>query len=155
MTPGGYRVRGLTEADLDEIATWRYDGPWSVYDSDGRLDPDLGYWAVTGSADDRLVGFGCLGEDARVPGLPTDDEVLDVGVGMRPDLVGRGTGASFAAAFLDFAVTRTAARRFRVVVKDWNARSLRLVERLGFARTGTHPVGAETYVVLERAVRPG
>ncbi len=80
MTAEGYRVRDLTEDDLDEIATWTYDGPWSVYDSDGRL--------------------------------------VDVGVGMRPDLVGRGTGAVF-------------------------------------ARTGTHPVGDETYVVLERAVRPG
>jgi RimJ/RimL family protein N-acetyltransferase len=155
MTAGGYRVRDLTDADLDEIATWRYDGRWSVYDSDGRLDPDLGYWAVTDAPTGRLVGFGCLGEDARVPGLPAARDVVDVGVGMRPDLVGRGRGAGFASAFLDFAATRTTAARFRVVVKDWNARSLRLVERLGFARTGDHPVGEERYVVLERLVRPG
>ena len=155
MTAEGYRVRDLTEDDLDEIATWTYDGPWSVYDSDGRLDPTLGYWAVVGAPGERLAGFGCLGEDARVRGLPEVGDVVDVGVGMRPDLVGRGTGAAFATAFLEFAATRTAALRFRVVVKDWNARSLRLVEQLGFARTGTHPVGDETYVVLERAVRPG
>ena len=149
-----YRVRDLTDADLDEIATWRYEGPWSVYDSDGRLDRDLGYWGVVDAAD-RLAGFGCLGEDARVPGLPSVADVVDVGVGMRPDLVGRGTGAAFATAFLDFAATRTSAARFRVVVKDWNARSRRLVQGLGFAPTGTHPVGAETYLVLERSVRPG
>jgi RimJ/RimL family protein N-acetyltransferase len=98
------------------------------------------------------VGFGCLGEDARVPGLPVAADVVDVGVGRRPDLVGRGTGADFATAFLDFAASRTTAARFRVVVKDWNERSLRLVERLGFARTGSHPVGDERYVVLERRV---
>lgn len=120
-----YRVRDLTDADLDEIATWRYGGAWSVYDSDGRLDPGLGYWGVVDTADDRLVGFGRLGEDARVPGLPEAVDTVDVGIGMRPDLVGRGTGAAFATAFLDFAATRTAAHRFRVVVKDWNARSRR------------------------------
>ena len=70
VTAEGYRVRDLTEDDLDEIATWTYDGPWSVYDSDGRLDPTLGYWAVVGAPGERLAGFGCLGEDARVRGLP-------------------------------------------------------------------------------------
>ena len=155
---GSYRVRDLTDDDLAAIEGWRYEGPWAVYDSDGRLDPHLGYWAVEG-ADGRLAGFGCLGADARVPGLADADGVVDVGVGMRPDLVGRGTGSRFASAFLDFAAGRVAAERFRVVVKDWNGRSLRLVERLGFVRTGTHRVerdgGAETYVVLERPVRPG
>ena len=158
---GSYRVRDLTDDDLAEIEGWRYEGRWAAYDSDGRLDPTLSYWAVEG-ADGRLAGFGCLGEDARVPGLADAQGVVDVGVGMRPDLVGRGTGAAFASTFLDFAAGRVVAERFRVVVKDWNARSLRLVERLGFARTGTHRVaqegGTETYeiyVVLERPVRPG
>jgi len=154
---GAFRVRDLTDEDLAEIEGWRYDGPWSVYDSDGRLDPGLGYWAVEGD-DGRLAGFGCLGEDARVPGLGDAEGVVDVGVGMRPDLVGRGSGVRFASAFLDFAAGRVDADRFRVVVKDWNGRSLRLVERLGFARTGSHRVphdgGTETYTVLERPVRP-
>jgi ribosomal-protein-alanine N-acetyltransferase len=156
--PGSFRVRDLTDDDLAEIEGWRYEGPWSVYDSDGRLDPDLGYWAVEG-ADGRLMGFGCLGADARVPGMAGAEGVVDVGVGMRPDLVGRGSGARFASAFLEFAAGRVTAPRFRVVVKDWNAHSLRLVQRLGFVRTGTHQVrrdgASEVYVVLERPVRPG
>jgi ribosomal-protein-alanine N-acetyltransferase len=153
-----YRVRDLTDDDLAEIEGWRYDGPWSVYDSEGRLDPAFGYWAVEGE-DGRLAGFGCLGEEARVPGLGDAEGTLDVGVGMRPDLVGRGSGVRFATAFLDFAAGQVAADRFRVVVKDWNSRSLRLVERLGFTPTGTHQVrrdgSTEAYLVLERPVRPG
>jgi RimJ/RimL family protein N-acetyltransferase len=146
------RIRDLTDADLDDIQTWAYDGAWSVYDSEGgRLDPAMGYWAVVdGSGDDeRLVGFGCLGEDARVPGLAEVDGVLDVGVGMRPDLVGQGLGPEFATTVLDFAHSR-GATRLRAVVQEWNTRSLRLVERLGFLRTGTHPVGDVTFVVVEK-----
>src|SRR5919112_1793756 len=149
------RVRDLTPADLEDIAGWRYDDRWAVYDSDGPLDPGLGYWAVVddvpsgdGTAE-RLVGFGCLGEDARVPGLTEADGVLDVGVGMRPDLVGQGLGPDFATTVLDFARQR-GATRLRAVVQDWNTRSLRLVERLGFVRTGMHPVGDVTFVVVER-----
>ena len=145
------RVRDLTPADLDDIAGWRYDDRWAVYDSDGPLDPELGYWAVVeGSREnERLVGFGCLGDDARVPGLPEADGVLDVGVGMRPDLVGQGRGPEFATTVLDFARAR-GATRLRAVVQDWNIRSLRLVERLGFVRVGTHDVGDVTFVVVER-----
>jgi RimJ/RimL family protein N-acetyltransferase len=145
------RVRDLTAADLVDIAGWRYDDRWAVYDSDGPLDPELGYWAVVeGSREnERLVGFGCLGEDARVPGLPEVAGVLDVGVGMRPDLVGQGRGPEFATAVLDFARDR-GATRLRAVVQQWNIRSLRLVERLGFVRVGTHDVGDVTFVVVER-----
>jgi ribosomal-protein-alanine N-acetyltransferase len=145
------RVRDLTPADLDDIAGWRYDDRWAVYDSDGPLDPELGYWAVVeGSREnERLVGFGCLGDDARVPGLPEADGVLDVGVGMRPDLVGQGRGRELATTVLDFAHAR-GATRLRAVVQDWNLRSLRLVERLGFVRVGTHDVGEVTFVVAER-----
>ena len=145
------RVRDLTPADLDDIAGWRYDDRWAVYDSDGPLDPELGYWAVVeGSREnERLVGFGCLGDDARVLGLPEADGVLDVGVGMRPDLVGQGRGPEFAATVIDFAHAR-GATRLRAVVQDWNIRSLRLVERLEFVRVGTHDVGEVTFVVAER-----
>ena len=31
-----------------------------------------------------------------------------------------------------------------------SSRSLRLVDRLGFVRTGTHPVGEVMFVVVER-----
>ena len=145
------RVRDLTAADLDDIAGWRYDDRWAVYDSEGPLDPGLGYWAVVDGegAAERLVGFGCLGEDARVPGLAEAEGVLDVGVGMRPDLVGQGLGPEFATTVLDFARSR-GATRLRAVVQHWNTRSLRLVERLGFVRTGTHDVGEVTFVVVER-----
>jgi [ribosomal protein S18]-alanine N-acetyltransferase len=152
------RVRDLTAEDLADIETWAYDGPWAVYDSDGPLDPELDYWAVvedTGeeasAAPDRLVGFACIGADARVPGLAAVDGVLDVGVGMRPELVGQGLGPEFAETVLAFAGRRGDAR-LRAVVQDWNQRSLRLMARLGFTATGTHPVGDVTYVVLERPV---
>ena len=72
-----------------------------------------------------------------------------MGVGLRPDLVGRGTGPAFSAAVFAFARAR-GARRLRAVVQDWNARSIRLLDRLGFTRTGSHAVGDVTYLVLER-----
>lgn len=159
------RVRELTVEDAAEIATWRYAGPWAAYD--GRADQPVraedGYVAVCdGPVDgrgDRLVGFACVGAEARVPGLTELPGVVDLGVGMRPDLVGRGLGPVFAGTVIEH-VRRTssvplgAKLRLRVVVQDWNQRSLRLTRRLGFHAVGEHSVVQDgrpvRYLVLER-----
>jgi len=145
------RLRDLTPADLADIETWRYDGEWSTYDVTGPIDPADGFWAVVrpGAGGEDLVGYACFGPEARVSGLAEVVGVVDVGVGMRPSLTGGGLGPELGAAVLDHAVA-AGATRLRAVVQDWNERSLRLVARLGFTRTGTHQVGDVTYVVLER-----
>lgn len=144
-----YVVQPLTPEQGEAMAAWAYPGPWAVYDVTGPVDPAEGFWAVV-DEDGEVVGFACFGVEARVPGLEQRPGVLDVGVGMRPDLTGHGRGREFATAVLDHGREVTGARRLRAVVQDWNARSRALLRGLGFAETGTHPVGAVTYVVYER-----
>ena len=51
---------------------------------------------------------------------------------MRPDLVGRGLGRSFVGAILEFAVAEYSPPRLRLLILEWNHRSRRLAEALGF-----------------------
>jgi RimJ/RimL family protein N-acetyltransferase len=151
------RVGPLRAGDPERIAAWRYGGPWSVYDprpGDAPVAAEDGYLAVR-DADGRLVGFCCTGGQARVPGLVEEPGVLDVGVGMDPDLVGRGLGRDFGAAVLAHLVPTTpTVRRLRAVVQDWNTRSIRLAQAMGFAVVGQHVVAQDSaqvrYVVLAR-----
>jgi len=134
-------VRPLTAADAEQIARWRYEGPWKVYDSrpeDGPMSDRPAYLAVAGVPDGPLVGFCCAGVEARVPGLTAQDDVLDVGVGMDPAWVGRGHGVEFAGTVLDHYRTTAGADRLRAVVQAWNERSLRLMRSLGFTEVGEH-----------------
>ena len=149
----GYHVRPLTADHGQQIALWRNPGPWAIYDSAGPLDPAEGYWAVVDDRDD-LVGFACFGVEARVPGLKEQPGTLDVGVGMRPDLTGHGRGQEFSEAVFAHGRDVAGATRFRAVVQDWNARSIRLLRGLGFDQTGTYDVASQgkTYVVMERVV---
>ncbi|WP_394827120.1 GNAT family N-acetyltransferase [Pendulispora albinea] len=144
-------VRELTPADAEAIAQWRYEGPWSIYDprpTDGPLEASDGYFAVVDAGGEgALVGFACVGAEARVPGLSEEPGVVDVGVGMRPDLVGRGLGGGFLGAVMDFVCRRFGASSLRAVVQSWNERSLRLTARLGF-----RVAGAITCVQEGRAV---
>jgi [ribosomal protein S18]-alanine N-acetyltransferase len=149
-------VRPLQRRDAETVASWRYDGPWSVYDphpGDDPLSAAVGYDAVVDDAG-ALVGFVCTGQEARVPGLAGKDGVIDIGVGMRPDLVGQGLGRTFGAVVLDHVRARCGDLPLRAVIQSWNERSLRLAKGLGFRQTGTHrcvQAGHEvSYVVLIR-----
>jgi ribosomal-protein-alanine N-acetyltransferase len=145
-----YVLQPLTAEQGEAMAQWRYPGPWSVYDVTGTIDPAEGFWAVLDDADGEVAGYACFGVEARVPGLEERPGVLDVGVGMRPELTGQGRGKAFAEAVLSHGTTVTGTRRLRAVVQEWNERSRRLLARLGFAEAGTHDVGELRYVVYER-----
>ena len=152
----GLHVRPLEPRDAEAAASWHYQGPWSVYDPHPGDDPPsaaAGYDAVVDDAG-TLVGFVCVGQEARVPGLAEADGTIDIGVGMRPDLVGRGLGRHFGAVVLDHVRDRCGDVPLRAVVQGWNQRSLRLARGLGFRDAGTHQCvqgGKEvSYVVLVR-----
>lgn len=118
-------VRPMTVGDAMRVGEWRYRDEWSVYDiesPDVVLDELDLYWAVTDAADDSLVGFVCIGAAARVPGLDADPSLIDVGVGMNPDLVGQGRGSEFGGGALEHLARRHPGRPLRAVIQAWNVR---------------------------------
>ena len=142
------RVRPLTIEDGMEIAMWRYPGPWMVYDALEAPRPDEGYWSVC-DADGRLVGFCCLGDAARPPGLEPAPGALDVAIGMKPELTGRGLGADLGRAAVAYAREVCDGRRLRCAVPDWNDRGLDAARAAGFVEAGEHVAGGRRYVILE------
>ena len=132
----------LEEADAHIIQTWHYEEPYTIYglapddDIAYMLDRRSPYFAVR-DEQGELVGFFCFGTAAQVwendePGLYGEDKTLDVGLGMRPDLTGQGLGSAFVAAGLAHATQLFAPLRFRLFVRAFNQRAVRVYERAGF-----------------------
>ena len=95
------------------------------------LDPRLDYHAAR--LDGELVGFCCFGPAARVAGGDyRREELLDVGLGLRPDLTGRGLGLAFVRAVLAHAGATRAPAGYRLTVAAFNRRAVRVYERAGF-----------------------
>ena len=88
------------------------------------------HWAVT----DRgvLIGY-CCSTRRHGGGAEQQPGTLDVGYGLAPDRMGRGTGGRFVAAILEFALEHHDARRLRLFILASNERSRTVAARLGFA----------------------
>ena len=134
-----YSVGELSIEDGLDIAMWKTPGPWTVEDSLEPPRADEGYWGVR-DAQGTLIGFCCFGEAARVPGLAGSPSVLDVALGLRPDLTGHGLSREFAAAVIDHARSIAEDRSLRCVVAEWNQVGRRITEAVGFRLTGHHEV---------------
>ncbi|HEV2106897.1 MAG TPA: GNAT family protein [Thermomicrobiales bacterium] len=145
-----YRIRPLTEVDAKQVCTWRYPDPYAFYDIGESnlaelLDPAHNYIAVEDEAG-ALAGFFTFGQNARVIGAQRSRlysaPALDIGLGMRPDVTGRGNGLRFVRAGLVFAAERFRPRMLRLVVAAFNIRAIRVYDRAGFVAgpTFTSPV---------------
>jgi [ribosomal protein S18]-alanine N-acetyltransferase len=145
------KIQALTRANAEAITTWRYAGRYSTYDVDETPTPERGYWAVTNETE--LVGYCCFGAEARVPGIEEEKGTLDVGYGMRPDLIGHGLGAAFVAAIPEFGIREFSPTRLRLLVLSWNDRSRRVAERLGFEEERMVPSAEGDFRVMVRTPR--
>jgi ribosomal-protein-alanine N-acetyltransferase len=125
------RVEPLTDRHALEIATWRYEFPYEWYDTsaDPRrvellADPRRreGLRAIVAD-EGSLVGFF---------NFVREGDEIRIGLGMRPDLTGRGLAQPFIAAGLDYARWEWRPKRFRLWVARWNERALRAYRRAGF-----------------------
>ena len=151
--------RPFTQQDALTVARWRYPEPYAAYDLDpwnrevlaALLRPENKYHAMV--RDDEVIGFFCLGEDARVPGWGYDDSALDLGMGLRPDLTGQGDGAVYLAAVVSQVMHHHPAAILRSTVASWNQRALSLCLRSGFrelTRFNSTRKPSTEYVVLTR-----
>ena len=122
----GWRIEPSSDDLFEERAKWRYDPPYDFYDDDGEpvLNPER-FFAVR--ADDGLVGFFYLEER---------DAGVFYGLGMRPDLTGRGLGSDFVRLGLDLAHELYPGRRVFLDVAEFNLRARSVYERVGFKLTG-------------------
>lgn len=141
---GGLTVGPLEEVTAKMIAAWQYEPPYQLYsfqDHPQTLQELLygNYYGVT-QAGRGLIGYFCYGEAAQVPaGLLAgmyQADCLDMGLGLRPDLCGKGEGLGFVRAGMAYARGLTS-RPLRLTVAAFNQRAIRVYERAGFATQGS------------------
>jgi [ribosomal protein S18]-alanine N-acetyltransferase len=126
---GPLRIVEMQEESHVEMRSWRYPPPLNFYDGDvDEPESPERYFAALDD-DGALAGFYYFEEK------PPD---LDYGLGLRPDLVGRGLGLDFFLLGLEFARERYRPRRVYLHVAEFNERARIVYERAGFEVVSRH-----------------
>ncbi|PWT92612.1 MAG: N-acetyltransferase [Blastocatellia bacterium] len=153
----------MDETHARQVLSWRYEGDYSFYnprpedfdqDLKSLTDQSNHYFAAT-NEDSVLVCYYCFGAEARVVGGDYSIEATDIGAGMRPDLIGKGLGARFILAGMEFGRSRLGARKYRATIASFNARALRACARIGFvsaARFRRNIDGQEFLIMVHESV---
>ena len=127
-----YTYLPLMQHQAEEIAyDWQYEGEFAFYDMPNDqndlaefLNPDQRtehYYAVMDET--QLIGFFVFepGQDS-----------LELALGMRPDLTGRGNGTAFLESGLAFAIEKYQPQQIELAVATFNERAIRLDTKSGF-----------------------
>ncbi|MDF2964250.1 MAG: acetyltransferase, partial [Paenibacillus sp.] len=141
LTTPSFQIVPLTEAHCRDICTWSYPAPYDIYnwrpweimlsEQEEFADEDLReeqYRAVV-DEDGHLSGFAQF--------FPITG-VTRLGLGMRPDLCGRGHGVEFVRAIAAEAKRKAPANEIDLEVLSWNIRAFRVYEKAGFVHTDTY-----------------
>ena len=132
--------------DAQQIASWHYEAPNDFYDWD-RDAADLAellnpqswqeaYYSVL-NEENELVGFFVFKRDSQT---------VEVGLGLRPDLTGKGLGRTFLNAGLTFGQEHFSVNVWSLSVATFNTRAIHLYQQVGFTPLNTfmhHTNGGE------------
>lgn len=130
----------MTKEFAREIAHWSYPDQYALYSFNGTqeaIDELLsGRYYVLADASGHALGFVCFGNAARIrvesPAKAYLQTAMDIGLGMAPDLCGRGTGSEFFCQCLDFALQLFGNVTLRLAVAAFNQRAIKVYIRAGF-----------------------
>ncbi|MGF1482247.1 MAG: GNAT family N-acetyltransferase [Cyanophyceae cyanobacterium] len=143
------------------ILQWRYPAPYDCYNFNAStFQEDLSYLLNEQNAffailnqQGELEGYCSFGADAQVPGGYYRAEALDIGLGIRPDLVGRGYGKQYARTVTEYGSIRYRSKQLRVTIAEFNRRAQRVWQQLGFEQVEKFvKIGTEEeFVVMLKA----
>ncbi len=128
-----YHIKKMSQDSAEAIAQqWQYPGEYAFYDM--TADPEDYKELVTSELRQenyfevlekgQLIGFFCI--DLQ------EEQTCEFGLGLRPDLTGKGFGKVFLAEILQFIQEQYGIRNFKLAVATFNQRAIRLYEQTGF-----------------------
>ena len=122
----------MTREAADKIACWHYPGIYRFYDLDEDPEDREEFLDSRSWEDTTFAAVNEVGDLIGFFSFEPEDGALILGLGLHPDMTGQGWGEGFVRAGLDFAAKRYQLESFRVSVSTFNARAIRVYERLGF-----------------------
>ncbi|MBU5465913.1 GNAT family N-acetyltransferase [Virgibacillus sp. MSJ-26] len=127
-----YNFSKMSQEQAENIASnWHYEGKYSFYDVSADeedlvefLNPkERGDSHYIVKADEQEIGFFSFDNKG---------EFIDIGLGMKPELTGKGLGLSFLKAGLCYAISKYKPKEITLSVATFNERAIKVYKKAGF-----------------------
>ncbi|MFD1173524.1 GNAT family N-acetyltransferase [Oceanobacillus picturae] len=147
-----YIFRVMTQEEAENIAfNWHYEGDYSFYDMEADeedmeefLNPEArGDSTFAVKKEEDLVAFFSV--------TKVNESTVNIGLGMRPDLTGKGMGDAFLKASLKFVEGSYSPDRITLSVATFNQRAINAYRKIGFRdmETFMQATNGSTYEFLK------
>ncbi|WP_409250852.1 GNAT family N-acetyltransferase [Bacillus sp. SCS-153A] len=145
-----YKFLPMTDETAKEIAYhWNYEGEYSFYnmtedqeDLEEFLHPARsGYYTVEKNGE--IIGYYCFQN--------SESGSVEIGLGMKPTLTGKGRGLEFVLEGMKFAFANYQPRKLSLSVATFNKRAIGVYEKAGFSpvKTFMQDTNGSTYEFLK------
>jgi [ribosomal protein S18]-alanine N-acetyltransferase len=136
-----WTITKMTEDFAIQILQWQYESPYDFYNNE-LTDESLKelmndtYLAVI-DENKQITGYYCTGISAIVPAGKEygayNENMIDLGLGLKPVLTGAGRGRSFLTFILqNIENANIESLPLRLTVANFNKRAIKLYEKVGF-----------------------
>ncbi|MTI68337.1 MAG: GNAT family N-acetyltransferase [Firmicutes bacterium] len=126
-----YIFKSMNKEDANKIVNWHYEGDYSFYDMES--DPeDLEEFLKPKNWKDRYFSVYREQELVGFFSFNKQDDTIVIGLGMRPDLTGKGLGNDFLKEGLEFGKRKFNANKFSLAVATFNKRAIKAYKKIGF-----------------------
>lgn len=137
------KISQMNWEQANQISNWGYEEPYEIYSMDGSDECinellNFNYFSVTDD-EEKLIGYFCYGEAAQVPAgrkfdVYDDTNLVDIGLGIKPELCSKGLGNEFLLMGIEFGRNMLSIKRFRLTVAAFNERAIKVYQRVGFEK---------------------
>ena len=127
----------MTQEQAEKIAfTWHYENEYSFYDLEADQE-DLEEFLDEEKRGNSVFAVLGDGELAAFLTINIDEpQTVEIGLGMRPDLTGKGEGLQFIKSVIKFVQLHFQPEKISLSVAAFNKRAIKVYRKVGFKDIG-------------------
>lgn len=153
-----YKIQPMTVKNAQLISNWVYPDEYAIYSFEDNEDTVLelmcGEYFSCETLEGALVGYFCFGKSAQIPtqeNYAFGHDIIDIGLGLMPNLCGCGNGYIFMKSGLDYAKNTLKTEKLRLVVAAFNKRAVSLYSNMGFIVIGNvrHKNSKMKFIIMQ------
>lgn len=131
-----FTLKPMNEEEARMISEWHYEDSYSFYDFNNDLEDAREFLDFTNRPVNKY--FSVINEAGELAGFyefKQKDNGIEIGLGMRPNLTGRGLGLSFLESGIEFIKEKFSPNLITLQVLSSNRRAQIVYERAGSKAT--------------------